>query len=146
MEELKTQLISVASGVALAILGFIFAYVRAKIKAASSKIQEPLEEKLKSWLNGEVLGILRNVYQTFTKNLKANHNALTEEQQKTAIQKAYDSLINLMPKSFLNIAKQLYPNYELTLKEYIQRFYEENKTKININIIPETNNNICEEN
>lgn len=135
MEELKATLISLAGVVAAAILGYLAKLIQSKLSSASQKAQEVLEAKLNEWLEKDslLLGILRNIYQTFVKKLKAD-GLWTDDKMLEAINKAFDSLMNLMPKAILKIVKTLYPDIEKTLKQKIQNFYEANKAKINIDI------------
>lgn len=137
MEEFKAQIIAIAGAALTAAITYVAAIVRNKIVNSREKVQRPMIEKLNEALNSEfLLPILRNVYQTYVK--KQKNSSWTTEEQEEAIDKAYESLIALLPKYLLNIAKKLYPSYKVTLKEKIQNFYEANKNKINIDIVQNT--------
>jgi hypothetical protein len=131
MEELKKQLISIGITALTAILTAVGAFLISKVKGTKVKILEPLRKMLDDALENEyLLPILRNVFQTFTKDLKAN-GGWSKEAATESIQKAYDSLIKVLPKYLIDIAKKIFPDVETSLKEKIQIFYEKHKTEIN---------------
>lgn len=133
MENFTAQLIAIGGAALTAGIAYLAAIIRNKIVNSREKVQKPMIEKLNAALNSEfLLPILRNIYQTYVKKQKAI--LWTDEEQREAINRAYDSLMSLLPKYLIDIAKKLYPSYEVTLKEKIQNFYEANKNKINIDI------------
>ena len=134
MENWQTTLASIGGTVLAGVLAFVLAAMRQKFANNKEKAIKPFMDKVRDFLCPEfLLPILRNVYQTYTKKVKAD-GTWTFENWEMALHKAYESVKNQMPTYILNMAKKAYPDYETTIKEKIQIFYEANKDKINVEL------------
>jgi len=132
MESWTTQLASIGGILLAAVLSFILATLRKKYADQKEKVLKPYMDKVISFLNADfLLPIFRNTYQTYTKKEKTA-GTWTTEKWAIALNKTYESVMKQLPIYILNMAKKVFPNYEATIKERLENFYEANKNRINI--------------